>query len=134
MANGKLKYSEIPSSITAENPIDVKALQALRDMAGVAAEEVITEVIKSYFEEGEQLLQKMSAAAAQKEPIALLHAAHTMKSASATLGAIKLSNLCKEIELMCRNGITADTLELVSLLEANYVAVKAALQLECPGC
>jgi CheY-like chemotaxis protein len=114
--------------------LDAKALQAIRDMAGVAAEEILTQVIDSYLKDAPQLLQAISASVAQEDAIALRHAAHTLKSTSATLGATTLSQFCKQLEVMGHAGTTADAPALVSLVEAEYARVQAALLLERQNC
>ena len=115
-------------------PLDPKALQALRDMAGEDASEIITKVIDSYLEDAPQLLQALNAAITQGNATALLNAAHTLKSTSATLGATKLSQLCKDLEIIGRAGTTSDALVLASQVKAEYARVQAALQIQRQDC
>ena len=115
-------------------PLDTKALQALRNIAGEDASEIITKVIDSYLEDAPQLLQAINAAITQGNATALLNAAHTLKSTTATLGATKLSQLCKDLEIMGRAGTTSDALVLASQVKAEYARVQAALQIERQDC
>jgi HPt (histidine-containing phosphotransfer) domain-containing protein len=115
-------------------PIDPKALQALRDMAGKDASEVLAEVIDSYLEDAPKLLQAISAAVAQGDTTALYQAAHTLKPTSATLGAITLSQVCKDLEVIGRTGTMADVLAIVLQVEAEYERVQAALRIERQAC
>ena len=115
-------------------PLDSKALQALLDMPGEDASEIITKVIDSYLEDAPQLLQAINAAITQGNATALLNAAHTLKSTSATLGATKLSQLYKDLEIMGRAGTTSDALVLASQVKAEYARVQAALQIERQDC
>jgi len=57
-------------------------------------------VIDSYLEDAPKLLQAISAAVAQGDTTALYQAAHTLKPTSATLGAITLSQICKDLEVV----------------------------------
>ena len=123
-----------PLTSSSPHPIDAKALQALRDMAGEDASVVLAAVIDSYLEDASKLLQAIAQAVAQEDAIALRHAAHTLKSTSATLGATTLSQFCKELELMGLAGTTADAPALVLLLEAEYAKVQAALKIERQNC
>ena len=115
-------------------PLDTKALQALRDMAGVAAKEVLVEVIDSYLEDAPKLVQAIAKAVAHQDAKALYHAAHTLKSTSATLGATHLSQLCRNLETIGRTGTIVDAVEIVSQVEAEYETVQAALQTERQAC
>jgi len=71
-----------------------------------------------------------STAIAQGNATELRQAAHTLKASSMTLGATNLSNFCKELETMGRNGHTKDGIEKLSLLKAEYERVKVTLQIE----
>ena len=99
-------------------------------MVGEDGEEVIKEVIAAYLEETPKLLQEIASAIAQKNAQQLYRAAHTLKSSSAMLGATKLGNLCKELELMGRAGTIQDGESKKLQLETEYETVKAALQVE----
>ncbi len=114
--------------------IDTKALQALRDMVGEDALVVLAEVIDSYLEDAPKLLQEISRATRQGDAVALHRAAHTLKSSSASLGAMTLSKFCKELEAMGRADKVEDATQIASSLEAEYERVKLALQLELQRC
>ncbi len=111
-------------------PLDAKTLQSLRKMAGERANELLAEIINNYLAEAPQLLQAMRAAVATGDACRLQQAAHTLRSASANLGAIALLELCKALEVMGGAGTTAGGLAGVLQLEAAYETVKAALQIE----
>jgi len=110
--------------------IDPTVLQELKEMMGEESPEFLTEVIDSYLEDAPHLLQAIHTAVAQADATRLEQAAHTLKSSSATLGAIPLSELSKELEAMGRAGTVEGGVERASQLEAEYQRVKAALQLE----
>ncbi|BAY48715.1 multi-sensor hybrid histidine kinase [Scytonema sp. HK-05] len=111
-------------------PLDAKTLQSLRKMAGERANEVLAEIINNYLAEAPQLLQAMRAAVATGDACRLQQAAHTLRSASANLGAIALLELCKALEVMGGAGTTTGALAGVLQVEAAYETVKAALQIE----
>lgn len=111
-------------------PLDPKTLQSLRKMAGDRANEVLAQIIDNYLADAPQLLQAMRAAVATGDAAALQQAAHTLRSASATLGATTLSQLCKALEAMGCAGKTAGALAGVLQVEAAYETVKLALQME----
>jgi CheY-like chemotaxis protein len=111
-------------------PLDAKTLQSLRKMAGERANEVLAEIINNYLAEAPQLLQAMRAAVATGDACRLQQAAHTLRSASANLGAIALLELCKALEVMGGAGTTTGALAGVLQVQAAYETVKAALQIE----
>ena len=58
------------------------------------------------------------------------HMAHTIKGSSANMGALRMSELCRQLELVGRSGRLDGVAERLVQLEAEYEQVKAALQAE----
>ena len=110
--------------------LDEMVLQALRDMAGVADSEFLTEMIDSYLEDAVQLLQALSAAVGQGDAFSLKQAAHTLKSTSAALGAMALSRLCNKLEAMGHAGTMENAPTLVLQAKTEFAKVQTALQLK----
>lgn len=110
--------------------IDPKVLAALRKMAGNRAPEVIRELIESYLEDSPAYLQAITTAVNQDEPQALKQAAHSLRSCSVHLGATQLSNLCKEVETIGRNGTILGASEKVPEIELEYERVCLILHKE----
>ncbi|MBD2100554.1 PAS domain S-box protein [Leptolyngbya sp. FACHB-261] len=108
----------------------VEALEAIREMAGDSCTEFLVEVIDCYLEDAPKLLQDIRAGIAQENVAALRLAAHTLKSTSAALGATAMAQLCQKLESIGDGSISAGAIEQVGQLEAEYVRVKTALQLE----
>ena len=108
--------------------IDPKVLESLHKMIGAKAQTIVDEMIDCYLEDAPKQIEAISNAIAQENPTQLRHAAHTLKSSSITLGAKNLSNFCKELEIMGRDGNTKNGIEKLPLLIAEYEKVKAALQ------
>ncbi len=119
--------------------IDSEAFQLLREM--VNQDEILAKVIDSYLEDSPTLLRAMQLGLAppngissQERMIELQRAAHSLKSSSATLGAIGLSRLCKELEALSIdlniNQQAVSTVEIQSLvlqIETEYEQVKQAI-------
>jgi HPt (histidine-containing phosphotransfer) domain-containing protein len=72
----------------------------------------------------------MRAAAANDDAHGLQVAAHTLKSASANLGAVALAGLCKSLELRGRSGEIHGAAEALPELERELVRVRSALATE----
>lgn len=119
--------------------LDLEAFQLLREM--VNQDQVLAKVIESYLEDSPALLKAMQLGLAslkgissQERIIELQRAAHSLKSSSATLGAIALAQLCKELEALSyqlnNSQQVISTLEIPSLvwqIESEYVKVKQAI-------
>ena len=111
--------------------LNAKALQALRAMVGEDSPDVFAQVIDSYLEDAPKQVQAIRSAMKMGDAAAVAQAAHTLKPTSATLGAITLAQLCKEIEAMSRAGNISEVLgQKVQQLAVEYEQVKAALQAE----
>ena len=129
-SSSQLSSSPSPLLPIAPAPLNALVLQEFRDMAGEHAAEFLAEMIDCYLEESPKLLQVMGHAAANDDTAELWRAAHKLKSSSASLGAIILSNLCQELEAIGRAGTTAGTSEILLQLETEYYSVQAALLIE----
>jgi CheY-like chemotaxis protein len=115
--------------VKSQSVLDRKILQSLRQMAGAKAATILRQIIDNYLEDAPQLLQDIRDAIEARDAQALQQSAHTLRSSSANLGAMNLSNLCKALELMGRHG-TTDAPERMAQVEVEYEKVKVALQLE----
>ncbi len=84
--------------IAQEEVIDATAFKELQLM--INENEMLVRVIDSYLEETPQLLEGMAQAISQGDAATLQRYAHNLKSTSATFGAMRLSQLCRELEGM----------------------------------
>ena len=57
-------------------------------------------------------------------------AAHTLKPNAAQLGAIKLSNLCLELEKIARAGMLEKAPEKITEIAAEYDRIRQVLEVE----
>jgi HPt (histidine-containing phosphotransfer) domain-containing protein len=85
-----------PEQAGAEEPaVDESTLRRLRE--GTDAE-FVAELIGDFFGEAQELLEQMRRAIAEGRPEELWRAGHTLKSTSATLGAMRLAAACRHLE------------------------------------
>ncbi|MDO9234908.1 MAG: response regulator [Aquabacterium sp.] len=105
-----------PEQITsaAENPdqsgdiFDAEALRRLRELDPRGDNRLIERVAKAFESSIGRLLPQLDEAAKMNDSAAIMHVAHTLKSSSASIGALKLSHLCAEIENMIRRQTGED--------------------------
>jgi signal transduction histidine kinase/CheY-like chemotaxis protein len=111
-------------------PLDVEALRALRDLQRPGRPDVLTRVIDLFVSDAPRLVAAMVGAIATNDADALRHAAHTLKSTSANVGAVSLSANCREIEQLARASDVAATKVRVDDATKELDRVLAMLALE----
>ena len=124
---------DIPPAEAVVETIDLVTLEKLRAMLGENAPRLLADLIDGYLDDTPRLLLEMQAAVAHGDAPALQREAHKLKSSSTFLGAAGLAELCAELERIGRTGTTAGCLDLVMQVQAEYLDVKAALELERAG-
>lgn len=105
---------------------DSAVLQELRASVG-GDDGFISELIATYRVDGAAQVDSIEAAIAAGDPAALVRPAHTMKSSSASVGAQRLSEMCRGLELDARSGLIADGEARLAALRAEWSEVGEAL-------
>jgi PAS domain S-box-containing protein len=110
--------------------VDTQVLQALLSHMGGNASVFLAQLIDIYLEETPLLLQTLATSVVQEDTAVIIQATHTLKSSSASLGAMSLSELCQELEAIAGSGAIAKAQELFTRLASEFERVKTALQVE----
>ncbi|MFH0881307.1 MAG: response regulator, partial [Lentisphaerota bacterium] len=105
--------------------IDPKKFESFRQTMGA---DFIIEVIEVFNEDAPKLLHDMQHALTTHDADLFRRAAHSLKSNSAAFGAMTLSEMAKELEMMGKAGRLAEVAEKVARAETEYERVKEALQ------
>ncbi len=92
------------SASPAAGALDGEALQRLRDLDPTGANKLLERVAQAFDSSTGRLLPQLDAAHAGGDLDGVRHVAHTLKSSSASIGALKLSSLCADIEGMIRSN------------------------------
>ena len=108
--------------------IDAGALATLRSLDPSGKARLLERVLAAFETSLARLQPQLAAARRDGDAEAAKQVAHTLKSSSATVGAIKLSRLCAEMEAMIRNGDCPDLDAGVEALDAEIAAVLPALR------
>ncbi|MCL4746029.1 MAG: response regulator [Burkholderiaceae bacterium] len=111
--------------------LDVRAISEIRALSGPDSTDLLRCVVDAYFSDSPARLRSLDAAVAARDAEALRSSAHALKSSSANLGADRLVQLCKEIELIGRAGATQGAEELVSRAHAEYRKVERLIGNAC---
>jgi len=93
--------------------LDLAVIDELREQVG-GDSEFITDLVATYVSEGDEHLAAMEAAAAINDAGAIVRPAHTLKSSSAALGALRLTQIAREIEIAGREEETSGLTERVA--------------------
>jgi HPt (histidine-containing phosphotransfer) domain-containing protein len=104
--------------------IDPKIFTELRAMVG---EDFIDKLVDTFFEETDQLIETLRQALARDDPASFQRAAHSIKSSSASLGALQFSSRARELEMIGKQGQLGVAQEQVEDLVAEYHLVRQAL-------
>jgi two-component system, sensor histidine kinase and response regulator len=104
------------------------AIEVIRTLPGNRGMEILRKVVELYLASTPTLLQTMREAESGRDPEKLKAAAHSFKSSSANLGALRLADICRELETLGRQGSTEGALPLLMRAEEEYRVVREALQ------
>lgn len=80
------------------NPYPHLDPEPLRQLAQLARPEVVERMIETFCESTESRISHMTHAVTQGDTDSVRFEAHTLKSSSASVGALMLSNLCLNLE------------------------------------
>ncbi len=108
-------------------PPPVLASDVVDELRAVMGNEYLS-LVRLFLEDAPMHVQALEAAATANNMAALVGPAHTLKSASANLGAMALSAAAKRIELGARQGVLPRPAVAVAVLESEYRRAAAAMQ------
>jgi HPt (histidine-containing phosphotransfer) domain-containing protein len=107
--------------------IDRGAFDRLLDSFGGDAD-FLAEMLETYFDDSPKQLAAMEAALAAGDAEQLRRAAHSLKSNSATFGALAFSAHAREIEMMAKEGNLKGVGTKIASMAAEYPQVEQSLR------
>jgi HPt (histidine-containing phosphotransfer) domain-containing protein len=102
--------------------------RTIRELGETAGDDFIPELILAYLEETSRLIEDIQAALAAGDVSTFTRAAHSIKSSSASVGALVFSAQAKELELMGKSGDLSQAGEKLEQLTLVYPQVELALK------
>ena len=105
--------------------IDDAVFNELRVTMG---DDFIPELIAAYLDDTPRLIQDLQQTLAEGNVIAFTRTAHSIKSSSASLGALDFSAQAKELEMIGKSGDLSQAAEKVNQLIADYPKLAEALK------
>jgi two-component system, sensor histidine kinase and response regulator len=115
---------------TSSPVIDRQTLAAIRALQRPGKPDVLNKAINIYLDTAPKLLRALRIALDAHDAIGIHTAAHSLKSSSASLGALELAHLCKELETMGRMQTLNEAGQILMKLENGYTTVQSILQAE----
>jgi HPt (histidine-containing phosphotransfer) domain-containing protein len=111
--------------MNAESVIDGLTFAELKTTVGA---DFIGELVDAYLDDTPRLISELTEALAQRDAIKFSRTAHSIKSSSASLGALPFSILAKELEMIGKQGDLNGLESKVKHLQAYYLQVQQQLE------
>jgi|GEM_PF-1785318 len=110
--------------------LDPKVLEELRELGDLTATDMLGQLVTIYLGNSADLIEQLGTAVSAGDAKGVREAAHALKSTSGSLGATTLSALCKDLEMMGREGRLHGADELLVRLEILHTEVCESLAVE----
>lgn len=125
---GSAEVDDVQSPTNDADILDVETIRQLRNRDKLGMPSRFAKLVERFAEIGPELLDEIVSSAAEGDPERLWRAAHSLKSSSGALGALKLAERCAAIEAAARAGRIEEATELCDGLERDVAAVIDALR------
>lgn len=109
---------------------DLQVLKDLRALVGEDADMIVGELIDCFLQDTAELLKKMAIAIAQANLAEIKTAAHSLKSSSASVGAMSLSALARDLEAIASQGNVNQAATKLTQLTTAFEQVRPFLTRE----
>jgi HPt (histidine-containing phosphotransfer) domain-containing protein len=110
--------------------IDRSVLASLRELQDEGDPDIIAEVGGLFLKHSPDKVNAILQSVESNDAKGLQLAAHSLKSSSAYIGAMRLSAMAKELEMMGRSSSLQGAVELAQELKAEFSLVMTALEKE----
>jgi len=128
--DGKPSKDDAQQPATAQKIVSIldrTALEGLRALETSDNPNLVSRIIEAYMTDTPKLIDKMKHALEASDMMEVAKAAHTLKSSSANVGALELSDRCKQLESAAKRGAAETARDLLSEVESGYRLVETAL-------
>lgn len=123
MTSAPLLQPPVPPSV-----LDQASLQRLHELDPQGTNRVVERVLRAFEASLQRLLPQSTQALERGDHEALRHVVHTLKSSSASVGALELSRYCSEIENRLRTHQVEGLAPMLSVLNVEGQRVLAAVR------
>ena len=116
------------ASAAGELVLDHAALDQIRELADGGTPDIFTDIVRIYLEDAPKRVTAVEQAWTRRDSKGLAASAHTLKSASAHVGAMRLAGLCKTLESDARANDLSRAAALVASLGGEWSEAKRELE------
>jgi HPt (histidine-containing phosphotransfer) domain-containing protein len=109
-----------------ESAIDEATFANLLEMTG-GDMEFVDELVDTYLADGEGQVETLREAAARSDAADLVRPAHSLKSSSLNVGALRLGELARSLEETARGGAVADAEDRVETIAVAFADARQVL-------
>jgi signal transduction histidine kinase/CheY-like chemotaxis protein/HPt (histidine-containing phosphotransfer) domain-containing protein len=110
--------------------LDLSVLNGLKELQIDGEPSIIKKIINAYLQNSDPLVETIRMYENTKNTDSLRIAAHTLKSSSANVGAMPLSDMCRRLEARCDEGILENADSLIEAIMKEFESVKNLLNKE----
>ncbi|MEM5786969.1 MAG: response regulator, partial [Syntrophobacteraceae bacterium] len=111
-----------------EDVIDRKILEIICSLDDEGETGLLSDVLKTYLDHSHSLFESLLRAMEQKNTIEIKTAAHSLKSSSANVGALRLADLCRHLEIVAGSSENGSIEDLLVKAQTEYRQVRTALE------
>lgn len=113
--------------------IDYSVLEALDNLGSEGGPSIAKRVVEAYLESSVSLVSQLDELVEKQDHEALQVVVHTLKSSSANVGAVSLSDNCHKLEIICKGSVKGEIPGLVSIVKEEFRTVQGLLKRELSG-
>jgi two-component system, sensor histidine kinase and response regulator len=110
--------------------LDRSILASLRELQEMGEPDIVLEIGGLFLKYSPDKISAIETAVKTNDAKALQVAAHSLKSSSAYIGALRLSNMSRDLEEMGRSGRLDGAASKVKDLKVEYQLAKSSLEME----
>ncbi|QIN83762.1 PAS domain S-box protein [Rubrobacter tropicus] len=118
---------EAPSPPRPEGSLDGEILADLRTIQREGGGEIVTELLRAFFDETPPLMETLHGAAREADAPTLKRAAHAINGIARAVGARRMSEICMELENLADEGDFSRIPDQLEELESEQSRVNALL-------
>ncbi len=120
--------SDLQSRTSAPAVLDAQALARLRELDPKGENKLVDRVLRAFETSALRLLPQLETARAGGDRAGVRHVAHTLKSSSASIGALTLSQHCAAVETLIREERPDDLEAPLTALLAELASVRLTIR------
>ncbi|MCK5877633.1 MAG: response regulator [Candidatus Marithrix sp.] len=125
----KKPLKSISLTIDKDVILEPRILQELNDI-GLPDEKpnMLDKLLNLYMDKMPTRIEELYQANLKQDPESLFKISHNIKSNSATIGAMQMTKIAKELEMLGRSGSTENAKYLIEQIDKNYQQLKPLLE------